>query len=85
MAGLMRALAPEVRLSNRLSRTQTRKSRFHPISLQKRTAAAKQAAEKRKFLEGDGLQAVHNCFLMNTALAAEGAAFAPYSTFFQKL
>ena len=46
---------------------------------------ALQAAEKRKFLEGDGLQAVHNCFLMNTALAAEGAAFAPYSTFFRNL
>jgi hypothetical protein len=44
---------------------------------------ALQAAEKREFLEGDGLQAVHNCFVVNAALAAEGAAFAPYSTFFR--
>jgi hypothetical protein len=44
-----------------------------------------QAAEKREFLEGDGLQAVHNCFVVNAALAAEGAAFAPYSTFFRSL
>ena len=46
---------------------------------------AKQAAEKREFLEGDGLQAVHKCFAVNPALAAEGAAFAPYSTFFRSL
>ena len=36
---------------------------------------ASQAAEKREFLEGDGLQAVHNCFVVNAALAAEGAIF----------
>ncbi len=46
---------------------------------------ALQAAEKREFLEGDGLQAVHKCFAVNPALAAEGAAFAPYSTFFRSL
>ena len=28
-----------------------------------------------KFFEGDGLQAVHNCFLVHAALAAEGAIF----------
>ena len=48
-------------------------------------SVAKQAAEKREFLEGDGLQAVHKCFAVNPALAAEGAAFAPYSTFFRSL
>ncbi len=32
-------------------------------------------------VEGDGLQAVCNCFVMDAALAAEGAAFAPYSIF----
>ena len=50
-----------------------------------RRAWASQAAEKREFLEGDGLQAVHNCFVVNAALAAEGAAFALYSTFFRNL
>jgi hypothetical protein len=35
----------------------------------------KQAAEKPKFFEGDGLQAVHNCFVVNAALAAEEAIF----------
>jgi hypothetical protein len=34
-----------------------------------------QAAEKPEFFEGDGLQAVHNCFVVNAALAAEGAIF----------
>lgn len=43
--------------------------------------SAEQAAEKRELLEGGGLQSVHNCFVMNAALAAEGAVFAPYSTF----
>jgi hypothetical protein len=56
-----------------------------PTYLAEKSAGAKQAAEKREFLEGDGLQAVHNCFLMNTSLAAEGAAFAPHSTFFRNL
>ena len=51
----------------------------------RRATRAKQAAEKREFLEGDGLQAVHKCFTVNPALAAEGAAFAPYSTFFRSL
>jgi hypothetical protein len=44
-----------------------------------------EAAEKLEFFEGDGLQAVHNCFVVNAALAAEGAAKAPYSTFFRSL
>jgi hypothetical protein len=43
------------------------------------------AAEKREFLEGDGLLAVQNCFVVNAALGAEGAAFALYSTFFRNL
>ena len=34
-----------------------------------------QLAEKPEFFEGDGLQAVHNCFAVNAALAAEGAIF----------
>jgi hypothetical protein len=32
-----------------------------------------EVAEKPEFFEGDGLQAVHNCFAVNAALAAEGA------------
>ena len=36
------------------------------------TVRALQAAEKLISAEGDGLQAVHNCFEMNSALAAEG-------------
>src|SRR5450755_4331426 len=36
------------------------------------SAAAKQAAEKLALFEGYGLQAVHNCCVMNPALAAEG-------------
>jgi hypothetical protein len=36
---------------------------------------AKQLAEKPEFFEGDGLQAVRNCFAVNAALAAEGAIF----------
>ncbi len=35
----------------------------------------KEAAEKPEFFEGDGLQAVHNCFVVSAALAAEGAVF----------
>jgi hypothetical protein len=34
-----------------------------------------EAAEKPEFFEGDGLQAVHNCFVVNAASAAEGAIF----------
>ena len=37
--------------------------------------------EKREFLEGDGLQAVHKCLPVNAALGAEEAAFTRYSTF----
>jgi hypothetical protein len=37
-----------------------------------RKGTASQAAEKLISVEGDGLQAVHNCFEMNSALAAEG-------------
>jgi hypothetical protein len=36
---------------------------------------ASQAAEKLISAEGDGLQAVHNCFEMISALAAEGLPF----------
>jgi len=36
---------------------------------------ASQAAEKLISAEGDGLQAAHNCFEMNSALAAEGLPF----------
>ena len=36
---------------------------------------ALEAAEKPKFFEGDGLQAVHNCFVVSAALAVEGAIF----------
>jgi hypothetical protein len=32
----------------------------------------KELAEKLISVEGDGLEAVHNCFEMNSALAAEG-------------
>jgi hypothetical protein len=39
------------------------------------------AAEKPEFFEGDGLQAVHNCFVVNAALAAEGAIFSSTQTF----
>jgi hypothetical protein len=35
----------------------------------------KEVAEKPEFFEGDGLQAVRNCFAVNAALAAEGAIF----------
>jgi hypothetical protein len=34
-----------------------------------------EVAEKPEFFEGDGLQAVHNCFAVNAALAAEGTIF----------
>jgi hypothetical protein len=37
--------------------------------------ATLEVAEKPEFFEGDGLQAVHNCFAVNAALAAEGAIF----------
>jgi hypothetical protein len=33
---------------------------------------ALEVAEKPEFFEGDGLQAVHNCFAVSAALAAEG-------------
>ena len=33
--------------------------------------------------EGDGLQAVHNCFEMNSALAAEGLPFRSNRQFFR--
>ena len=56
-----------------------------PNSLLGLSGPTKEAAEKREFLEGDGLQAVHNPLGMNAALATEGAAFAPYSTFFRNL
>jgi hypothetical protein len=39
-----------------------------------------EAAEKPEFFEGDGLQAVHNCFVVNAALAAEGAIFSSTQT-----
>ena len=43
----MRALAPEVHLANRLSRTQTRKEELvRPISLEKRTSAASKAVKR---------------------------------------
>jgi hypothetical protein len=44
--------------------------------------AALQAAEKPKFFEGDGLQAVRKRLKTDPALAAEGTTFAAYSTFF---
>ncbi|HET6217196.1 MAG TPA: hypothetical protein VFE27_09295 [Acidobacteriaceae bacterium] len=44
-----------------------------------------QAAEKLKFFEGGGLQAVRKRLKAIPALAAEGTAFAPYSTFFRSL
>jgi hypothetical protein len=34
-----------------------------------------EVAEKPEFFEGDGLQAVHDCFAVNAALPAEGAIF----------
>jgi hypothetical protein len=46
---------------------------------------ALQAAEKPEFFEGDGLQAVRKRLKTGPALAAEGTAFAPYSTFFRSL
>jgi hypothetical protein len=68
-----------------ISGSQPWKGRAAALFLKNALKALKQAAEKREFLEGDGLQAVHNCFVVNGALAAEGAAFAPYSTFFRSL
>jgi hypothetical protein len=44
-----------------------------------------EAAEKPEFFEGDGLQAVHNCFVVNAALAAEGAIFFINPDFFRSL
>jgi hypothetical protein len=41
---------------------------------------ASEAGEKTEFFEGDGLQAVHNCFVVNAALAAEGAIFSSTET-----
>ena len=46
---------------------------------------ALEAAEKPEFLEGDGLQAVHKCFVVKAALAAEGAIFRQPSIFPQPL
>jgi hypothetical protein len=40
---------------------------------------------KTEFFEGDGLQAVRKRLKTGPALAAEGTAFAPYSTFFRSL
>jgi hypothetical protein len=36
---------------------------------------ASEVAEKLEFFEGDGLQAVHNCFVVNTALEAAEERF----------
>ena len=41
---------------------------------------ALQAAEKLALFEGYGLQAVHNCCVMNPALAAEGCFPGPTAT-----
>jgi hypothetical protein len=40
---------------------------------------------KTEFFEGDGLQAVRKRLKTDPALAAEGTAFASYSTFFRSL
>jgi hypothetical protein len=42
---------------------------------------ALRVAEKLISIEGDGLQAVHNCFEMNSALAAEGSPSPQNQTF----
>jgi hypothetical protein len=46
---------------------------------------ALQTAEKPEFYEGGGLQAVRKRLKTGPALAAEGTAFALYSTFFRSL
>jgi hypothetical protein len=46
---------------------------------------ALEVAKKPEFFEGDGLQAVHNCFVVNAALAAEGAIFRQSRLFPQPL
>ena len=38
------------------------------------SARLKEAAEKTEFFEGDGLQAVHNCFVVSAALACSEAS-----------
>ena len=48
---------------------------LYPNSLSILYCPTKEAAEKPEFFEGDGLQAVHNCFVVSAALAAEGAVF----------
>ena len=44
-----------------------------------------EAAEKPEFFERDGLQAVHHCFVVCAALAAEGAVFLQPRLFAQPL
>src|ERR1700693_4613591 len=40
-----------------------------------------EAAEKPELFEGDGLQAVHNCFVVSAALSRRGSGFSSTETF----
>jgi hypothetical protein len=64
----MMASAPGVRSLSRFSRNRIFFPRLFSRGTERVQLRALQAAEKREFLEGDGLQAVHNCFVMNAAL-----------------
>jgi hypothetical protein len=52
---------------------------------QEMPSGARTGRGKTEFFEGDGLQAVRKRLKTGPALAAEGTAFASYSTFFRSL
>jgi hypothetical protein len=58
-------------MGHRLARKR-RISGAKALSFVERYGPTKEAAEKLALFEGYGLQAVHNCCVMNPALAAEG-------------